>query len=65
VISVAPYKDRFAVFEDGVLLAVCCYKKGAVAVRDRLVHLQIRIRDLEAAGAPTPDFQENALCENR
>ena len=37
----------FALYEDGTLLAVCCYRKGAVAVQERLQRLQRQVRELE------------------
>lgn len=38
----------FAVYEDGVLLAVVRYRKGGVALKERLDGLQSRIRELES-----------------
>jgi hypothetical protein len=38
----------FAVYEDGALLAVVRYRKGGVAIKERLEGLQSRIRELEA-----------------
>ena len=65
MIEVQPYKDRFAVYEDGVLLAVCSFRKGAVAVKDRLEALQHRIQELQAACSPVSSSSGGSPCANR
>jgi len=54
VIVVRPYgRRRFALYEDGLLLAVCCYRKGAEAVKERIEQLTGRIAELEGeSGLP-------------
>jgi len=43
------YTDRFfAVYSDNDLVAVTVYKKGAVAVKDRLEKLEAKIEKLES-----------------
>jgi hypothetical protein len=48
VISVRPYGRHFAVYEDDTLLAVCCYRKGAAAVKERRGDLLSRIAEPQA-----------------
>jgi hypothetical protein len=41
VIRVERYRKRlYAVYEDDALLVVCCYRKGAEAVKERIEQLQ-------------------------
>jgi len=63
---VRPYGKRFfAVYEDEVLLAVCAYRKGALAVQERLYGLHARISHLEEQqGASRPIVLEPAGSED-
>lgn len=52
MIEVTKHGHReFAVVEDGKLLAVCVYRKGAMAVKERLETLQTSIRRLETTAS--------------
>ena len=54
MIAIEPYGDRyFALYEDGALIAVCCYRKGAEAVKQRLQELERRIEELEFSDQPS------------
>jgi hypothetical protein len=52
VIEVLPYKNDprkgWAIYENGQLLAVCCYRKGAFTVKGRIEALLAAIYDLQA-----------------
>ena len=39
--AIKKYKDHFGVYIDGELLAVCLYKKGAIAIKDLLDGLDV------------------------
>jgi hypothetical protein len=48
MIVVRRYGRRFfAIYEDGALVAVCCYRKGAETVKKRIEQLVGRLRSLE------------------
>lgn len=42
---------RWAVSEDGELLAVCCYRKGAFTIKGRLDALQAQVEQLRGSQA--------------
>lgn len=52
MISVRPFGRHYAVYEDEALLAVCVYRRGAEAVRDRVEGLLGRNGQGSASDAP-------------
>jgi hypothetical protein len=66
MIDVEKYRAKdFAVYEDGSLLAVCRYRKGATAVQSRIQDLLSRIHELEAAsGATASASAAGTPCES-
>lgn len=65
MISVRPYGRHFAVYDGDALLTVCVYRKGAVAVLERLMvapHVQPTGSELAATAVPGQRSSATGEC---
>ena len=61
MISIHRHGRHFALYEDETLLAVCCYRKGAEAVKRRLEMILDELQQAKRDNGPSAPAEGAAL----